>query len=395
MKKLCPPKNYRPGLAQRSPGEPTHRRGATMVLSAGLMVTMLSFLALTIDLGFLAASRSQLRRTADAAAMAGCWEIYEQLAKGQTFDQAASIARQRSSEYAAANAINHDAPFVDPSAMAGKILVGYMDPSTGDAITKNSDSRYLAVRVLVERRESVNGEIPLYFGRIFGRTGQRMESSATAVMARRVSGFSAPNESDETLNLLPFALDLPTWLALLNGSLTDDAYTFTGNQVRSGKDGIAEVNLYPQGTGSPGNRGTVDIGGANNSTKDLARQIVHGINAADMAALGKPLVIKPGETLTLNGDTGISAGVKDELASIIGQTRIIPIFRSLSGNGNNAQYVIDRWAGVRILYVKLTGKMSDKKVIVQPAQVLSRQAISEKSGSHSSDYVLTPVHLAL
>ena len=55
------------------------------------------------------------------------------------------------------------------------------------------------------------------------------------------------------------------------------------------------------------------------------------------------------------GDTGISAGVKDELASIIGQTRIIPVFSSVSGNGNNATYVIVRWVGVRVMAVKLTG----------------------------------------
>ena len=44
-----------------------------------------------------------------------------------------------------------------------------------------------------------------------------------------------------------------------------------------------------------------------------------------------------GGKLYLNGDTGISAGVKDELASIKGQPRIIPIFSTVSGNGNNAQ----------------------------------------------------------
>jgi hypothetical protein len=74
--------------------------------------------------------------------------------------------------------------------------------------------------------------------------------------------------------------------------------------------------------GSPGNRGTVDIGGSNNSTNDIARQILHGISAQDLQALGKPLNISSQGTMTLNGDTGISAGVKDELKSIIGQKRM-------------------------------------------------------------------------
>ena len=76
---------------------------------------------------------------------------------------------------------------------------------------------------------------------------------------------------------------------MLNGGCTDDyKYNFDRSLVEKGSDGIREVNLYPQGTGSPGNRGTVDIGGANNRTADIARQIVNGITAQDLADLGKP-----------------------------------------------------------------------------------------------------------
>ncbi len=152
------------------------------------------------------------------------------------------------------------------------------------------------------------------------------------------------------------------------------------------------MNLYPQGTGSPGNRGTVDIGGCNNSTADIARQILHGISAADLSELDKPLAFDANGELTLNGDTGISAGVKDELASIIGQTRIIPIFSSVSGNGNNAVYKIVKWAGVRILDVRLTGAMSKKMVMVQPAPILSRNVIVGSTSGASSN-VFSPVML--
>jgi len=48
--------------------------------------------------------------------------------------------------------------------------------------------------------------------------------------------------------------------------------------------------------------------------------------------------------------------VKDELASIVGKPRIIPIFDSVSGPGNNASYEIVAFAVVRIMDVKLTGK---------------------------------------
>jgi hypothetical protein len=158
----------------------------------------------------------------------------------------------------------------------------------------------------------------------------------------------------------------------LAGSAGADQYKFVPGatpEVTAGSDSVKEVNLFPQGTGSPGNRGTVDIGSSNNSTADIARQIVHGINAADLAALGGQLKLNDSGKLYLNGDTGISAGVKDELASIIGKPRIIPLFDSVSGPGNNATYTIVGFAGVRVTAVKLTGSMSSKYVMIQPAAV--------------------------
>jgi hypothetical protein len=153
-----------------------------------------------------------------------------------------------------------------------------------------------------------------------------------------------------------------------------------------------EVNLFPQGTGSPGNRGTVDIGSSNNSTADIARQIVYGISPADFSALGKPLQFDSTGKLTLNGDTGISAGVKDKLNSIKGQPRVIPIFSAVSGNGNNAQYTIVKWQGVRIMNVQLTGSMSQKNVMIQvaPAQIKGVVASGTTGASNS---VFSPVVL--
>ena len=97
--------------------------------------------------------------------------------------------------------------------------------------------------------------------------------------------------------------------------------------------------------------------------------------------------------MTLNGDTGISAGVKDELASIIGLTRIIPVFSSVSGNGNNATFTIVRWVGVRILAVKLTGAMNSKYLMVQPATVLARNVVPGDASRTWSSTIYSPVVL--
>ena len=115
---------------------------------------------------------------------------------------------------------------------------------------------------------------------------------------------------------------------------------------------------------------------------------MYGVNASDLSYLGGELKLAANGELLLNGDTGISAGVKDELASIIGQPRIIPIFQSVSGPGNNATYTIVQFAGVRILNVKLTGAMSQKRVIVQPCNIVVKGGIP---GDGTSSFVYSPV----
>lgn len=371
------------------------RRGATLILSVILMFGLFSFVAFGIDLGYLAQSRAEIQRTADAAAMAGCWELYAGLERGDSFTNSQPAARQAAADFSLLNPVCRSGPILDLSEVSQDVQIGYFSNPRNAVLSNDSSQPFFGVQTLVSRTATKNGEIPFFFGKIFGDPGIPMQTSATAVMAHKISGFSLPPGSCETIQLLPFALDLQTWQSLFSGTLSDQyAYNPTSGNVNSGKDGIGEVNLYPQGTGSPGNRGTVDIGSANNSTKDIARQIVHGISAQDLVELGKPLNLNPNVGLTLNGDTGISAGVKDELASIIGQKRIIPVFSSVSGNGNNAQYEIVRWVSVRIMYVKLTGSMSSKRLIVQPVPMIAQHAIVATTGGASSEFILSPVRLA-
>lgn len=369
----------------------SNRKGTALVLSVALMFVLFSFLAFGIDIGYLAQSRAEMQRTADASAMAGCWELYGNLEEGYEFESSVTEVTLVSKDFAALNSVCRQGPVV-PS---NDIDIGFVSQMSDEEVQANSELPFYAVKVNVKRDQANNGEIPFFFGRIFGDSGRAMQVSATAVMARQISGFSIPATEATKIDLLPFALDVDTWDDMMAQVTTSDDYSFDSfsGDVGNGADGACEVNLYPQGTGSPGNRGTVDIGGANNSTNDIARQILHGISAADLTDLGKPLILDGSTPLELNGDTGISAGVKDELASIIGEKRIIPLFSRVTGNGNNAKYEITRWVGVRIMRVKLTGPMSRKELIVQPAHVVASQGVIATTGSSFSDFVLSPVLL--
>lgn len=370
------------------------QRGTVLILTVFTLFVLFSFLAFSIDVGFLSGAKAEMRRSADAASMAGSWEMYNQLKLGATSSSAEAVSRQVAAEYVRANSVVNGNIELDSGPLSQEIRIGYFASLSDTAqLSNNPDLPFIGMQVSLTKSAERNGEVPLFFGKIFGRTGQTMQCSSTSVMAQSIKGFSLTPGNSQTIQILPFALDLQTWNKAFENCASDDyRYDENSRRVIVGSDGKAEVNLYPQGTGSPGNRGTVDIGGANNSTADLARQIVNGISEADLNELGKPLVFDDDGQLTLNGDTGISAGVKDELASIIGQTRVIPIFDSVTGNGNNATYRIVKWAGVRILDVKLTGPMSKKMVLVQPAAIVSRNVVVGSSVGASS-HLFSPVLL--
>jgi len=364
-----------------------------------MLMALCGIVAFAVDLGYLAISKTELQRSADSAAMAATWDLLNKNAEKMDFDmtQEISSARTTASQYAGLNKVCTQAPNVDLNAgnsIEGDVVVGYISqPQNPNCVMSYSDSnRFNSVQVRVQRTDAENGEVPLFFAKIFGWNSQSMTAQATAALINNVGGFRAPSDGGN-LGILPFALDEGTWNGLMAGGGTDSwRWNDTTKKIEAGSDGVREVNLYPQGTGSPGNRGTIDIGGSNNSTSDIARQITDGISPQDFKDLGKPLVLDINGNLTLNGDTGISAGVKDELASIKGQPRVIPIFRTVIGPGNNATYTIVKFVGVRILDVKLTGSMSSKKVIIQPARVVIKGGVPATTAG-TSYCVYSPVWL--
>jgi Flp pilus assembly protein TadG len=378
-------------MSMRHKSQQSKRNGSVLVMTVFGIVVLITVTAIVVDIGYLHNARAELQRSADAAALAACWELAEQFADNESMSHIIDETQSAAAGTANANDICNGLPVVPNS----DIEVGYLSNfDDGDLPLDFSDpAKFNAVRVTVKKNSQINGQVDTYFARVMGINGLDADSTSTAAIVRDIRGFKIPSDGSN-LDLLPFALDEQTWNSMLAGNASDNyAYNPDTKIVSSGSDGKLEVNLYPQDTGSPGNRGTVDIGPSNNSTNDIARQIVHGVNAADMNAIGGTLEFDANGELTLNGDTGISAGVKDELASIIGQTRIIPIFSGVSGNGNNANYTISQFVGVRILGVKLTGPKKNKHLTVQPAPITSKGIIVGDGTNETTKYVFSRAFL--
>jgi hypothetical protein len=380
----------------------THRRRGTVAILAGiLMIALLGMVAFAIDLGYLATSQAELQRTADASALAACYQLIYKGKPGTPVDLSTQVpnvpvvARQ----YAGLNHVCNSAPGLANSDM----VVGYMaDPNNpGPINTGANQNLFNSVKVTVHRSAGDNGVVPSFFGKIFGVNGTSAYGTATAAFIANVGGFGIPQSSSgpQNLMLLPFAFDIQTWNQVLAGnpSVSTDSYNCCSvpGVVSSGSDGVRELNLFPTGTGMPGNRGTVNIGVSNNSTSIVVGQILNGISPAQMAFYpNSQITFDSTGHIAMTGNTGISAGFKSALSSIVGQKRMIPLFDSCSGNGNNAVYEVCAFVPVEICYCNLTGSMSSKCLIVQPCTMFTGGTLPRtSSGTTTSYYIYSPIHL--
>lgn len=379
------------------------RRAAVAPLTIISAVFIFGMAALAIDASMLWSTRAELQRTADAAALAGAHSLIDdqRIAEGGASDTVFAQARGSVTNLVADNPALQRTLTIDSNSAnspSGDVVLGQLSnpDNQNESLSFAAPAQFNAVAVKARMDAERNGSITLFFGRLFGVSNSSGRASATAAFRDDVIGYRV-NERTGNAELMPIALHVDYWNMLLAGTYTSgDLYSYdpdTGT-VSDGPDGINEINLYP-GAGSgqlpPGNFGTVDIGSSNNSTADISRQIRYGVNESDLAYFGGELRLGPDGTLMLNGDTGLSAAIKDDLQAIRGLPRAIPLFNQVSGNGNNSMFRVVGFGGIRIMFVQLTGAMKNKKVIVQPCYVVDDSVIT--GGSNQSRFVVKPPYL--
>lgn len=381
--------------SQVHPGASSLRRGNILVLSAAAIVAILGFTAFAVDIGYISLTKAQLQSASDSSALAAAYELAPGLGmvSQPTQSQLESTSRQAAVSVASANpAGEYNSVFVNSTA---DVAFGRRtwNSATGTWQESWGTQPYNMVRVSAVRGRGLindpDSPLPLFFAPVLGQDTANVSVNSTAALITGV-GFELSGSSSHTCPLLPIAYDEPSWNNLMAGVGNDNySYNPSTGLVSAGSDGVKEIDLYPYGNQSltPGNRGTVDIGSCNNSTADLSRQIRYGVNASDLAHIGGSVRTDAGY-VSLNGDTGLSAGIKDDLTSIIGKPRAIPIFSAVSGPGNNAMYTIVKFVGIRIMYVKLTG--GSKTVVAQPAPVMDSSVIPGPTTSASQYIYSTP-----
>jgi Flp pilus assembly protein TadG len=315
----------------------TQRRGAIAVKVALLLIPTMGFMALAVDYGYLAKVRTELQNSADAAALAAARELVPAPDGKQNLDAVRATAQAYAQKNVAgqpsfkvADADIEIGRYDSSSNLTNKILSKVKLLKTGTSDT---------VQVTVRRDNSLNSPVQLFFARAIGIPNIEMTATATAIIPP--AGGLGPGSG-----VFPFAMSKVVWDTLL---LNEQVQFYDGKLVT------------PNGLSIPGNWGTVDIGEANNSTKDLSDQIINGLRQKDLDALYKakqidsPTQIDTAKTMVLEGDTGLSSGIKDAVASTHGTDRIIPIYDKVTGNGNNSKFTIVGWGVVRVIDSKFSG----------------------------------------
>jgi Flp pilus assembly protein TadG len=380
----------------RSPqrGAARNRPGKVLVITVLLLPVLLGFAALVTDLGMGFLARSQLQTVADAGALAGAQQLVSdnRLVPGYvpTAEMAAARSQARTigglNKVLTASAVVNDAD----------VVITELDWDTVNrkwtAAASPQPSKYNSVRVNAQRSSNHGGLIPALFSSIWGSPGMAVGFTSTATVQNyTITGFQSTSANAQ---VLPIAMAQNNYNLMLAGQ-TSDQYTYneptTGNPngtVSNGPDGIYESLIYPVNTQNAGNWGTVKIGVSNNSTQTLGDQIRNGVTPTQLANVPGGLQVG----IQLSGNPGISAGIKDDLTSIIGKPVTVPLFDQSSGNGNNTTYTISGFGAVRIVAVNFQG--NPKYVIVQPAYITDPTAIAgTPQGSWSAGGVIR-LHLS-
>lgn len=377
---------------------PHRRRGVAIVQLAVAVPMLLTFAALTVDIGRICLAKNQLQVAADAAALAGSSGFLTDPGLVSTLpdvlrrnnDEVQAIVRERARSFALKNPTFGKGTYLENS----DIVLGTYDAERPQAPLDTSGALpFNAVQVTIRMGEGeANGPIDFLFARVFGRRSGGISATATAVMDDRFSRYEPPREN--TTPLIPVGIhkDVYEYLAA-NGP---DVYSFdeSDRAILSSGDSIGEVILFPwkwfgngdsqdlldsgiitpdpSGEGG-GNYGFLDFGPDQSSANELSAQITNGISREDLqVTLGTQsldFVDDAGNPVSypVSGAPGLKVNTADAFAGRLGQIVGFFLYDLVQSDGTNCTYRVVGVRFGRVMHVDLQGSPKTKAVIVQPA----------------------------
>ncbi len=104
--------HHTPKISNRCSARPTgfgsQRHGAAAVFGLILILSLVVLMAFTMDYGNIHIAQSELRRSADSAAMAACWEMFDHQASNSAENFSEDAAREAANAAAYLNTVGRD-----------------------------------------------------------------------------------------------------------------------------------------------------------------------------------------------------------------------------------------------------------------------------------------------
>lgn len=362
--RTCQPRTWQPRNRATQRKNSRHRPGNVLVFTLMLMVTLCAGLAFAVDLGYLCMARTELQRSADAAALAGAAAMYrpegELESEWYHLSPEPSLARIEARRFVRVNpAVGRpiDVDLNHANVSGGDIVVGHLNypPDHSESLDAAFDPPNTVHVTIPLSDEHENGSIGLFFARVIGINNADSKASATATVWYP--------------SLLPFTTSRDNWSTLAQGG-AGDQFAYQPGQgslgIASGSDGIPEVVMFPgpwDGEGlPPGNFGVLDIGGSGATLETVRRQVDAGPSVDDMQSHADGLAAGS----QVPGLTGIKSSSKHaflggsadgrQFGGILGRPRQLPLYESVTGNGANAVFTLSRFVAVRVMALQIDGQ---------------------------------------
>ncbi len=376
------------------------RRGTSAVLLLFLLIPLLGFTAFCIDIGWISLTKSELQNTADASAKAGARQLLDSYVAYKTpvnpdrdgaISDAQASARAYSALYAGFNSAGDAASI---HLRSDDIQIGFTDAQGN--FTAGSSSYPNTVQVIARRDHLANDPLKLFFARVFGRSDSELTVNATStVYTGRITSFTpstgggsgggsggggsgcGQSSSGFRSTLLPVAFDVNSWKAFTaNGESPDGT-------VHLNADGGPQIQIYPTPHTCPGNFGMLCIGPWTNSDNQYSDWVLDGPTSSDIQTLidNGFFPVSEAAPKKWKGSPGLRSALSSDFEDIIGEPRLLPLFkpRTMSpyqaayGVGSNAGYDIVGFVGVTVAQV--SGHGGNLSISVKPCNVIDPSAV--------------------
>lgn len=358
---------------------PSKRRGAITPLAAFAGTVLVGMVAFAVDLGWIAVVRSDLQNAADAAALAGANQLMEghvtYYLPGQSSSNKSTVikdylssARTKAKEFAKHNSAGGVAAL---TLLDTDIEFGFLEADGTYTAVPTYTGFPNTIKVTMRRDSTANGELGLFFARVFGRSNTDVQAkAASSLYTGRIDSFKT---SSFATGLLPVTYDQAHWHSFLKGENGDATTDANGNP---------QILVYPS-IKYKGNFGQLSLSDANIGTSVQKSWVDNGVPSSDIQTLLDhnliPLSKHDANTWDWEGSTGKVGSLMMDINQYANKTFVLPLFKAKStspynageGKGSNYNFNIVEFVAVKIMPVD----DKNKEIVVQPSAAIEPNAV--------------------